>query len=193
MTAVAHADEWSNTQEFTNAQSASIKVVEPEGYTVTINGRTDTAPAVFSVDNANNYLAMTVKSPDGATWTKKIEVKEYKQSVVRIKHVKAAAPAPGDNKAKPMSYVGTVSNTTNNCATGRAAIKLEFIAGAEVAKSAVLESGARSNLELNVGAYRIRLYTSNGQAWEFKQTIDYNVDKDGWVYDWGCAAPKRQR
>jgi hypothetical protein len=193
MSAVAHADEWSNTQEFAGAQQASIKVVEPEGYTVTINGRTDTVPAVFAVDNANNYLNMTIKSPDGATWSKKIEVKEYKQSVVKVRHVKAAAPdKPADNKPKAMSYVGNVKNTSNNCSTGATAIKVDFLAGPDVAKSQVLEAGQHANLELAVGTYKIRLYTSDGTSWNFKETVDWPVSKDGWEYSYGCDAKRRR-
>lgn len=189
MSAVAYADDWSNTTEFSNADSSSIRVVEPEGYTVTVNGKTDTVPAVFSVDNAANYYVVAFKSPEGATWSKKIEVKAYKQTVLRVKHVKSAAPAE-DNQAKAMSYVGTVTNTSNNCASGRTAIKVDFMAGADLAKSAVLEAGAHTNVELAVGSYKIRLWVSDGQSWNFKQTVDYTVKKDGWIYSWGCDAPR---
>lgn len=195
LSSVAYADDWSTTEEFAGAQTASVKVIEPEGYTVTINGKTDTVPAVFTVDNANNFYQMTVKSPDGATWSKKIEVKEYRQSVVKVKHVRAAAPAPsGDaSKPKPMSYIGTVQNTTNNCSAERAAIKLDFMSGPDLVKSAVLEAGAKANLELPVGPYKVRLFQSDGTNWNFKNTVDYTVDKDGWVYNWGCDAAKRRR
>jgi hypothetical protein len=129
----------------------------------------------------------------GRTRRKKIEVKEFKQTVLRVKHVKSAAPGQ-DNKPKAMSYVGTVWNTSNNCAPGKAAaIKLEFMAGADVARTEVLEAGTHHDAELAVGAYNIRLYLSDGRAWNFAQTIDHNVSKDGWSYVWGCDPPKPRR
>ena len=195
MVSVARADDWSLTQEFSNAPSASIRVVEPEGYTVTIDGHTDTIPAVFQIANAANYFNMTVKSPDGATWNKKVEVKEYKQTVVRIKHVKADAPkTPDAPKAKAMSYVGTVRNTTNNCkADQQMSIKLEFVSGPDVVKTVEVKAGAKTSVELAEGPYRIRRWQLEGADWVFDKTDEWTVKKDGWTYDWGCTARKNAR
>ncbi len=191
----ARADDWSQTSEFTNAASSSIRVVEPEGYTVTIDNRTDTIPAVFNVPNAANYFTMTVKSPDGAAWSKKIEVKEYRQTVVRVKHVKAAPDAPKDAPQKPkaMSYVGTVHNQTNNCkADLQMTIRVDFLAGPDVVKSVELKSGAKTNIELVEGTYSVRRYRLEGDQWAFDNTDSWTVKKDGWLYEWGCAAPRRR-
>jgi len=191
--AVAHADEWSHTQEFAGAQSASIRVVEPDGYTVTVGGRTDTVPAVFAVDNANAYVVLAMRSPEGATWSKKIEVREYRQTVLRVRHVKSAPPPNEGPKERPVSYVGTVKNSTDKCrAEYQMTIKLDFVRGPDVVRSTELKAGARASVELATGSYNVRRYQLDGSEWVFDKTETFNVRTDGWEYDWGCVTKRRR-
>lgn len=178
--AVAHADEWTFTQEVSASQGTSIRVVEPEGYTVTVNGKTETVPHVFAVDNADNYYAVRLTSPDGESWEKKIEVKAYKQTAIRARHVKAAAGAPSD---KPRSFVGVAANLSHVCkkSSERRQIRLDFVAD-KVVKSIVLESRSREDLELAAGTYSVRLYIPQNGEWAYHRTSEQVVSKDGWTY-----------
>ena len=188
MPALALADEWSHTTSFESANTSSIRVVEPEGYQFTINGHTDNAPAVFRVANADNYVTMTVVAPSGAQYERKIEIKAYRQTVVRVRHV-AAAPTPKEKPAKRASFIGVVANTTHLCkaAGDRRDIRVEFILGADTMK--VVEVGVRSRVdaELPGGEYRIRRFLRSSNGWEFAATETLNISKDSWIYHWGCG------
>jgi len=186
--AIAFADEWSHTTSFESANAASIRVVEPEGYQVTINGSTDNAPAVFRVPNADNYVLMSVVAPSGAQYERKVEVKAYRQTVIRVRHV-ASAPAPKQDKpARRASYIGVVANTTHLCrGNDRRDIRVEFVLGADTVK--VVEVGVRSRVdaELPGGEYRIRRFHRTSTGWEFAATESLNISKDAWIYQWGCG------
>jgi hypothetical protein len=185
--AIAFADEWSHTTSFESANAASIRVVEPEGYQVTINGRTDNAPAVFSVPNADNYILMTVAAPSGAQYERKVEVKAYRQTVVRIRHVAAAAPKK-EAPAKRASFIGVVANTTHLCgAKDRRDIRVEFVLGADVIKAVDVPMRSRVDAELPGGEYRIRRFLRTSNGWEFAATETLTITKDAWLYHWGCG------
>jgi hypothetical protein len=187
---IAVADEWSHTISFESANAASVRVVEPEGYQVTINGQTDNAPAVFRVPNADNYVAMTVVAPSGAQYERKLEVKAHRQTVVRIRHVAAAAPKPEkpEKPAKRESYIGVVANTTHLCKAGeRRDIRVEFILGADTIKTVEVGVRSRVDAELPGGEYRIRRFLRTSEGWEFAATETLNISKDSWIYHWGCG------
>jgi hypothetical protein len=185
---IALADEWSHTTTFESANTASIRVVEPEGYQITINGHTDNAPAVFRVANADNYLAMTVVAPSGEQYERKVEVKAYRQTVIRIRHVASAAPKKDEKPAKRASFIGVVANTTHLCkAADRRDIKVEFILDADSIKTVEVAARARVDAELPGGEYRIRRFHRTSNGWEFAGTETLSISKDSWVYHWGCA------
>src|SRR5687768_997660 len=125
----AFADSWSFTTEIQPTNTTSLRIVEPEGYRVTVGQQTNSVPAVFTLPNADDYVTLAVVAPNGASWEKKIEVKPYKQTVVRITH-RAERPA-----AAPItrpSHVGVLFNTSHLCrdAKARGPVRLEFIEGA---------------------------------------------------------------
>lgn len=184
--AVAYADEWTPSQDFQRSQVASLRVVEPEGYKVTVNGRADTAPAVFNFDNADNYVLVRFEAPGGASWEKKIEVKAYHQTVLRVRHVKAVAAAP-DNKAV-RTYVGVAANTSHLCKkpAERVAIKMEIVKET-VVKSFELQPKSTLNVDLPEGTYDVRVYKPLNGQWAYTQTIPRQVTKDGWVLEFGCG------
>ena len=183
---VALADEWSHTEELQSANTASIRVTEPEGYQVTINGRTDTAPAVFAVPNADNYFVLQISAPSGAHWERKIETKAFRQTVVKIRHVASTAPAAPAGKVA--SYVGVVFNTTHLCKkqADRRETRFEFVRGSDVIKVVDVGVRARVDAELPAGDYRVRLYLRTKDAWEFSGVSDKSINKDGWIQSYGC-------
>ncbi|MEJ7597852.1 MAG: hypothetical protein WKG01_08095 [Kofleriaceae bacterium] len=183
----AIADDWSHSVEHQPAATASIRVIEPEGYRFTVNGRTDSAPAVFAVPNADNYFVMTVTSPSGASWERKIEVKAHRQAVVRVRH---AVPPPRE-AAQPgtSSFIGIMVNTTHQCReeAHRGAIKLEFVLGPERVKAVEVPMKSRVDVELPANTYRARLYLRSGAEWQFSTVKEVSVTKDGWVFEYGCT------
>jgi hypothetical protein len=182
---VASADEWSLTAEHKYSQSASIRVVEPEGYKVTVGDSADTVPAVFNLKNADAYQVVKLTAPDGKTWEKKVEVRANHQTIVRVKHAAAAAPKEEPAK-KTKSHIGTVKNTTNKC-DRRSAHKFDFMLDGTLVKSFELEAGKYiPNVELAPGSYDVRRFSVKSNQWVFDETTTFAVSKDGWVYYYGC-------
>ncbi|MBA3452076.1 MAG: hypothetical protein H0T42_03145 [Deltaproteobacteria bacterium] len=181
----AAEDRWSHTEDFQPASSASIRVVEPEGYQVTINGRTDSAPAVFAVPNADNYYVMTLRAPSGATWERKLEVRQWKQNVVRVRHGVDTVATPASAPAK---YVGVVANTTHLCkkVSDRRDMRIELVLGADIIKSIDVAVRSRVDVELPAGEYRVRQYLRNQDAWELAGTQKHTVSADAWTIHFRC-------
>lgn len=181
-------DDWSVTPELRPANTASIRVVEPEGYEVTVQNRTDQVPAVFSVRNADDYVLLAVRAPSGATWERKIEVKAYHQTVVRIRHVASAPKKDAARPAATASYVGVLANTTHVCkkASDRIDIRVELLRGADVIKTVDVPVRSRIDAEVPGGSYRARRYHRTSGGWQYAGTQELEVTKDGWIYHWGC-------
>ncbi len=183
----AYAEPWSHTVEFQRTDRTTLRVVEPEGYQITVNGKTEAAPVVFSLPNADSYVTMGVRSPAGATWERKIEVKAWTQSIVRIQHT-ADAPRPA---AKP-AFMGIVVNTTHLCraAADRRDMRVEFLRDADLVRAIEVGVRTRVDAELPAGEYRVRRYFRGAGGWEFAAVDSTSVGKDGWIYQWGCSAGK---
>jgi len=184
----ARADEWTHQQEFKFSQTASIRVVEPEGFKVSVNGKSDVVPAVFNFDNADAYYIVKMTSPDGKTWEKKIEVRANNQTVLRVKFTPAekAVPAAGAKR----SHIGTVKNTTHSCESlsERVAKKFDFRLDGKDVQSFELKAGKYvPNVELVDGNYEVRIWGIKSGQWVFEQTAAFTVDKDGWVFFFGCG------
>jgi hypothetical protein len=184
---VAHADEWTHSQDFKYSQTASIRVVEPEGFKVVVNGKSDVVPAVFNLDNADAYMVVQLTAPDGKVWEKKIEVRANNQTVLRVKYTPAAAAAPAAGAKR--SHIGSVKNTTHTCdREKRKAYKFDFRLDGKDVKSFELQSGKYTpNVELVDGNYEVRLWTMKSGQWVFQETSSFTVDKDGWVFFYGCS------
>jgi hypothetical protein len=183
--AAAFADEWTPTQEFQRAQTASLRIIEPEGYKVTVNGKADTVPAVFNFDNADSYVVVRLESPAGASWEKKFEVKAWNQTVVRVRHTTGTA-APTNNK-KARTYVGVLANTLHVCrySKDRVPVMLEVVAD-QVVKTVVLQPRSRENVDLPAGTYDVRVYKPFREKWAYTQTLQQTVTKDGWSVNVKC-------
>lgn len=183
--AEARADEWTHSQDFKYAQTASIRVVEPEGFKVVVNGKSDVVPAVFNLDNADAYMVVQLTAPDGKVWEKKIEVRANNQTVLRVKYTPAAAAAPAAGAKR--SHIGSVKNTTHTC-DKRAAHKFDFRLDGKDVKSFELQPGKYTpNVELVDGNYEVRIWSIKSGQWVFQETSSFTVDKDGWVFYYGCS------
>lgn len=184
---IAHADQWSLTTEFQTAGSTEVRVVEPEGYQVTLLGRTEVAPAVFAPPNGDDYVVLSVAAPNGAKWEKKIEVRAYRQTVVRIRHVPDAARAEGPRQGQ--SFVGTIANTSHLCqkASDRAAVRLELVVNGAAVRSFDVAARSRIDASLAPATYQVRSFRQAGATWEYVRTTSLEVTKDGWLLHWGCS------
>ena len=185
--AEARADEWTHSQDFKFAKTASIRVVEPEGFKVVVNGKSDVVPAVFNLDNADAYMVVQVTAPDGKVWEKKVEVRANNQTVLTLKYTPAAAATPAAGAKR--SHIGSVKNTTNSCdREKRKAYKFDFRLDGKDVKSFELQSGKYTpNVELTDGSYEVRMWTMKSGQWVFEQTANFTVAKDGWVFFYGCS------
>lgn len=181
----AAEDHWSHTEDHQSASASSVRVIEPDGYQVTLNGRTDQAPAVFTVPNADNYLVMIVRAPSGASWERKIEVRQWKQNVVRIRHV---VDAPAAQPTKALTYVGTIANTTHLCKkqSDRHDLRIEFVLGPDIVKTVDVAVRSRVDVELPGGDYRLRRYIRNGDAWQLSGTQPKTIKSDTWTVHYRC-------
>jgi len=183
VSSVAYADDWTFTQDFSYAKTASIKVTEPEGYKVTIGDKTDTAPAVFNFDNNDAFQLVHITAPDGKSWEKKIEVRAGHQTTLRVKYAPAAAATPAGDARK---HIGTVKNETNTCAK-KTNQRFDFMLDGKLVRSFELRGGQYTpNVELPDGTYQVRLFSVVSGQWVFQASSDFAVTKDGWVYTYGC-------
>jgi hypothetical protein len=182
---IAHAEEWSLSSEHKHSKSASIRVVEPEGYKVTVGEATDTVPAVMAIANTDAYVVVKMTAPSGRTWEKKVEVRANHQTILRIKHT-PPGDAPKAEPSKVKKHIGTVQNTTNKCQK-RTYHKFDFMADGAVVRSIELEAGKyQPNVELPAGTYDVRRFDVRQGQWVFAETTSFAVNKDGWVYYYGC-------
>lgn len=184
----AHADDaWSHKTEFKWSKTTGIRIVEPEGFKVSIGEQKDSVPAVFKLANEDKYHVVEVTAPDGATWSKKIEVKAGKQTVLRVSYAKkAAAPKKAGKKAR--KYMGKVTNGNHKCAAkNRFHMKFEFLLDGEKIKDIVLKSGRfEPNFELPEGNYDIRYYKRQSKRWVSFEFGKKDINKDGFHVFYGC-------
>lgn len=185
LSTIARAEEWSLTTEHKYSKEASIRVIEPDGYTVAIGEVSDTVPTVLKTPNADAYIVVKFTSPTGRSWEKKVEVRAGNQTIVRVKHTPPGAPAAEPGKAVK-KHIGTIQNTTNKCQK-KSNHKFDFMADGVLVKSVELESGRfMPNVELPAGTYDVRRFDVVQKQWVFVQAAPFPVTKDGWVYSYGC-------
>jgi len=187
----AHADTWTPTVELVPADVATVRVLEPDGYRFTIDGRSDTAPAVFTVANRDQYVVVEATAPDGATWKQKIEVRSYNQTVLRLRHERPAPAAePKQPSAPAATYVGVLFNTTHLCrkTTERVSVRFDIVSGNQVLTSNALEPRSRADVSVPAGEYTVRKYVARNKEWEFAGSQTLSVSKDGWVHGARCSS-----
>jgi hypothetical protein len=180
-------DDWSHTTELKWSKTSGIRVIEPEGYTVSVGDASDTVPTVFNLPNEDKYYVVKVSAPDGASWSKKIEVQNGKQTVLRVTY-KKKADAPKQAAKKTRSHIGKVANNNHKCDKNqRYAMKFEFLIDGEKIKELALKPGIyEPSFELPQGKYDVRYHRLESKRWVFLETGHEEVSKDGFSISYGC-------
>ena len=195
LTRVAAADDrWSETVTFERADSTAIRISEPEGYQVSVtiagNISSDTAPAVFRVPNVDGFYPVTFVAPSGTKWTKKLEVRRFQITGVRVKHVAEARPAPPPAGAAAVrSYVGSVFNKVATCGKKLAA-RVDFIdADGQTGATLQVGVGAMNQATLPGGTYDVRAYVWDAGAkdWTYQVTSRTQIGADNWAATLICG------
>lgn len=183
--ALPAAAEWTKTETQEYSAKTSLKIVDPVNAkaTVTIGSETkeETLPAIFNLPDHDAYVPVKVVAADGDTWTGKIEVKAHKQTVLHLTHTAKAAPAAAAAPAHKL--IGRIENATHTC---HAADRFDKLVVMKDGKPA-LELGlgpnrVQNNVELEPGTYTVRLF----RAGIFLKSVELVVQKDGWVFRYGC-------
>ena len=150
-------DHWSaESPKVTRSDKSAIRIVEPQGYkvTITIDGssHTDAAPVVFVVPDTDAYYALTFVAPNGATWTHKFEAHPYQTTEVRVQHLVDAPVAARPVAAAPVRlYIGSVKSKIKTCNV-KTQIRVEFVTPAGVSAAAIeLASGGLGQTSLPGG------------------------------------------
>jgi len=189
----AHAeDKWSETVTFSRSDQSTMKIVEPEGYkvSVTIDGNnvTDTVPAAIKMPQTDGFYMVTLTAPNGAQWAKKIEVKRYQVTELRVSHAAGDKPAAAP-AAQARKFIGNVRNKVATCGKKLAA-RVDFIdaSGAGVA-SIQVKSAAFEQTTLQPGSYDIRAYVWDQGAndWTYQTTGKAQISADGWSTTLECG------
>lgn len=185
--AVPASAEWTKTESYEYSAKTSLKITEPANapnakVTVTIGSETkeESLPAIFALPDADAYVPVKVVAADGDVWTGKVEVKAHKQTVLQLTHLAKGAPAAA---APGHKYIGRFENATNLCSANERVDKFVAMRDGKVAyESAIGPNKAQHNIELEAGAYTIRIFRGG----IFVKALDLNVTKDGWVFRYGC-------
>lgn len=179
-------DHWSESTAFTRSDQTAIRVVEPEGYKVTItmdgSSQTDAAPVVFRVPATDAYYALTFVAPNGATWTHKFEAHRYQTTEVHVKHLVDAPVAAKPVATAPVRlYIGSVKSKIKTCNV-KAQVRVEFVTPAGVSAVALeLASGALGQTSLPGGTYDVRVFVMDKNAWTYQSTSKIQINGDGWL------------
>jgi hypothetical protein len=188
---VALAD-WSYTTSFKFAGKTSLKVTEPSGFKVKVtvgsDVKEDTIPTVVALPDGDAFLPVTVVAKDGSTWSQKIEVKDKQQTELKVQYTPAAKAAPGP-AGPARKFIGSASNTTSRCTNpnDRGDLRYDFLLdGNKVREIEVAMNRRISNLEIAQGSYSVRIFKKRGNDYIFVTTSQYDVNKDGWEFTYGC-------
>jgi hypothetical protein len=193
------AGSWTESVEYKYASSTSLKITEPEGFAVSVETpdgtRTGTVPEVFTFENQDAYVTVRLAAPSGETWKKKIEMRTRQQAELAVSF-KPAEKKPEDKPAAKPEKVRTFIARGFNGGAGcrnkkfRAAVKMDFLreSDGESAASVVVDDGAKKDFDIAPGKYRVRVYRSTGDAWDFAFTAEAEAPaKDGAVFGYGCV------
>jgi hypothetical protein len=175
----------------------SLKLTEPEGMKASAviagESKTDTLPTVFTLADQDAFFTVTLTAADGATWSRKIEVKAYHQTTRRVRYAPPTTPpAPAGTPAPPAArrHIGRVVNATHHCdARLRWELRWDFLLGGEVvASKAVMPGKQDNNVEIPAGEYDVRLFVrpAPGRDFQFAETTKLSVSEDGWRVEKGC-------
>lgn len=193
------AASWTESVEYKYASSTSLKITEPEGFAVSVETpdgtKEGTVPEVFTFENQDAYVTVRLTAPSGETWKKKIELRTRQQAELAVSF-KPAEKKPEDKPAakpeKVRTYIARGFNGGAGCQNKkyRAAIRFDFLrdSDGEAVASVALDDGAKKDFDIAPGKYRVRVYRSTGQEWDFAFTSDVEAPaKDGAIFGYGCV------
>lgn len=175
-----------------SAGGTSLKVVEPDGFKVTVStpegDKTGTVPELFQLPDQDAYVKVTLTSPDGTSWNKKVEIRAKQQAELAVTY---RADSPKAEPAKTArTYIGRFKNLGKGCSKAfDKTIKAEFLHPGDGAVAATVQVDSLKLLEVQVpaGRYDIRVFAWNGADWSFVVTAAQDVPaKDGWLLGFGC-------
>jgi hypothetical protein len=179
---------WTHTTTFRYSRSSSIRVVEPQGFSVQVKERKDTIPAVFNLPNQSAYEWVTITASDGKVWRQKIEVRANNETVLTVRYSSDDKPAP--KKAGPgRKYIGSVANTSNRCKrSDNTAYRFDFLLdGQKVYSVALNPNKFAPNVELTGGSYDVRVFKYSQRQYVYRTTLKRQIDRDGWRVSFGCG------
>jgi hypothetical protein len=183
---------WSDKLNYRYSNGTSLKVTEPDGFKVTVtmpdgSDKTDTVPALFPMADQDAYVKVTLASPDGAQWSKKIEIRAKQQAELALAF-KADTAQPAGRPAG-RTFTGKVFNLGGGCGKAyKATIKLELLRSADgaVAQTLQIDHNTHQNIQLAGGKYDVRVFMWSGSVWDHVLTGSADVAKDGWQVGFGC-------
>jgi hypothetical protein len=178
---------WTHTTTFRFSRSTSIRVVEPQGFTVSVKERKDSIPAVFNLPKENAYEWVTITAKDGKVWRKKIEVRANNETVLTVSYTADDKPAP---KAGPgRKYIGSIANTSHRCKrSDNTAYRFDFLLDGQKLHSVALNPNKFApNVELTGGSYDVRVFKYTRRQYVYKTTLKRQIDRDGWRVSFGCG------
>lgn len=174
----------------------SLKVTGPDGLKVqvSIDGspKEDTIPAIFALPDRDAFVPVTVVSADGQTFSQKIEVKSHQQAELVLRYEAPAAPAAP--AAAGRKFMGHALNATERCKDAdKWELKMDFLRRSDgsVVRSVVVKPASVSNLEIDAGAYDVRLFARRAGAtgdYFFYKTVPFDVTADEWIFAYGCRS-----
>jgi hypothetical protein len=183
---------WNDTVNFRQAKATSLKVTEPEGFKVTVTtadgDKVSTVPDVFALPDQDAFVKVTLTSPQGESWSKKIEVRAKQQTELAVAF-KADATAPAQ-PAKSRTFVGKFLNGAPGCGKSyNAGIRLDFLRSSDgqSVKQQLIDPGKTVDIEVPGGQYDVRVYIAQGQDYKYIHTSQWEFSKDGWVLGFGCV------
>lgn len=177
------------------AKSASLKVTEPTGFTLTVTttagNEVGTIPEVFTLPNKDQFVTVMITAPNGSTWKRKIEVSADTQTIIAVPYAASPNAAP----ATARRYLGTVMNRLIDCNEGyEIAVKIEFLVPDSGAVQATVQinKDSQKQVEIAGGTYDIRIWGWENGKWGHISTFPrLELPKaDGWKRVYGCSSQK---
>ena len=176
----------SKSESFDVSNRTSLKVLEPPGahvfVTIGQDVKEDTAPAIFSLPDADAYVNVKVVMQDGESWTGKAEIKAYRQTVLRFTQTKKAPPAA--TAAPTPKLTGRLVNSSDKCDWPE---NVKFVLtrdGAAIASTQMIFPGGSFPLALDKGRYAVQILDTSGALLATKAV---DVGSEGWSFVTGCV------